>query len=158
MGKDGLPCYLSGHLALFANVAQLVEQCFRKAEVKGSNPFIGSRMNKIEMKNYLKTIKKAIFEDYLNLYLLSGSLFIFLVDYFLWKLKLVDKDLYIQGLSGLYPIKYLLVIYVLNSFLALFSYDKEKEISYLLFAANIFIGILILVLEIFYIISLNGYA
>ena len=110
------------------------------------------------MKNYFKSLQKAIFSDYLNLYLISASIAIFFIDYLIWRLKLVDKDLFIQPLSGLYPIKYLGIIFVLNSFLALFSYDKEKEISYLLFAANSFLGILILVLEIFYIVSLGGYA
>ena len=38
-------CYKRSHdreKAFFAKVAQLVEQCFRKAEVAGSNPAFGS--------------------------------------------------------------------------------------------------------------------
>lgn len=110
------------------------------------------------MKNYLENARKAIFGDYINLYLISGNILIFLVNYLIWKLKLVDRDIYIQSLGGLYPIKYLAIVFLINGFLALFSYEKEKEISYLLFSANLFVGILILVLEMFYLISLGGYA
>ena len=110
------------------------------------------------MKNYYKLFKKATFGDSINLYLLSGNILILLIDYFLWRIRLVDRDLFIQTLSGLYPMKYLSIVFIINIFLALFSYEKEREISYLLFAANIFIGILIFVLEIFYIVSLGGYA
>ena len=107
------------------------------------------------MKKYLSALKKIVFEDYVNLYLISAGILIFLVNYLIWKLSLVEKDIFIQGLGGLYPIKYLFLTYVINGSLALFSYEKEKEIGYLLFSANLFLGILVLVLEIFYLISLG---
>ena len=110
------------------------------------------------MKKYISVLKKIVFEDYINLYLISASVLIFVINYLIWRISLVEKDIFIQSLGGLYPIKYLLLAYIINGSLALFSYEKEKEIGYLLFSANLFLGILVLILEIFYLISLGGYA
>jgi hypothetical protein len=40
---EGAAGVIPGGLIVLADVAQLVEQCFRKAKVMGSSPFIGSR-------------------------------------------------------------------------------------------------------------------
>ncbi len=110
------------------------------------------------MKNYFKDgwlgIKKALFEDFINLYLFSATIFLALVDVLIWKLVLSTKDLFIFYGMGIYPIRYLMILLLINTTLGLFSYDKEKEISYLLLSANIMAAILVLVLEIFYLFNL----
>lgn len=108
------------------------------------------------MKNYFASVKLAIFKDYINLYLFSGTILLFLVDFLIWRFKLKDHDIYITTLNGIFPIRYLAIVFLLNTLLAVFSYEKEKEISYLLFSANVFIGILIFILELFYMINLNA--
>lgn len=106
------------------------------------------------MRNYFKdgfdAIRKALFEDYINLYLLSGVIFLSLVDVLIWKFVLSIRDIYIFYGMGIYPIRYLMIILIINTVLALFSYDKEKEISYLLLSANVMATVLIFILEIFY--------
>lgn len=110
------------------------------------------------MKNYISLFKQAIINDYINLYILSVTIILYLLDYLIWKLYLANRDIYIQTLGGIYPIRFLVIVFVINTFLAIFSYEREKEMSYLLFSATAFIGILVLILEMFYFISLAGYA
>lgn len=113
------------------------------------------------MRNYFadgwSVFKRALFSDYINLYLFSATIILFMADYLIWKFGLGNRDIYITVLNGLYPVKYLAVILILNTPLAIFSYDKEKEMSYLLFSANIFIALLVLVLELFYLFNLSSY-
>lgn len=98
---------------------------------------------------------KPFFTDRLNLYLLGGAILFFGADLLIWSLKLRYESIYIQSISGVYPIRFLVIILSINSLLAIFSSNKEKEISYLLLGANIFLTALIFVLEMFYFINLN---
>lgn len=111
------------------------------------------------MKNYLDDcfchLKRAVVNDYVNLYLVSASMLLYVIVFSLWKFRLSSLDIFLVTLGGIYPIRYLTIIFVLNSVLAISSYGKEKEISYLLFAANVFLTLLILILEIFYLTHLN---
>jgi len=106
------------------------------------------------VKNYFKdgwtAIKQALFEDYINLYLFSGVLFLAVLDILIWKLVLSTRELFIFSGMGIYPIRYLMVILIINTTLGLFSYDKEKEITYLLLSANVMASVLVFILEIFY--------
>lgn len=110
------------------------------------------------MKNYLKTAVntlKLVFTDYLNIYFFSTLLLFFVADFFIWSLRLRKEDIYVFSLNGVYPLRFLGIIILVNSFLAMFSYEKEKEICYLLIGANIFISVLIFILECFYLINLS---
>jgi hypothetical protein len=73
-----------------------------------------------------------------------------IVDLALWYTVLVNRDVAVYLKFSIYPVKLLGIMLVLNTALALFSYFKEKEISYLLFMANIILVVFTLVLEIFY--------
>ena len=110
------------------------------------------------MKDYVQDFKSTIkpfFTDRINLYLLGTAVVLFVADFIIWTTKLRYESIYIQSISGVYPIRFLVIILSVNSILAIFSSNKEKEISYLLLGANIFLSLLIFVLEIFYFVSLN---
>ena len=106
------------------------------------------------MKDYITTFK-TIISDRLNLYFVSALGIFFVADYLIWSLRLRYEDIYVFSINGVYPIRFLGIIVLINTILAFFSYDKEKEISYLLLGASIFVSILIFVLELFYLINLN---
>jgi hypothetical protein len=79
-----------------------------------------------------------------------GTAVVVVADELIWKSILVNRDLFIYEHLGIYPMRYLVVVLLINTSLGLFSYEKEKEISYLLLSANIVVSLLIFVLEIFY--------
>lgn len=106
------------------------------------------------MKNYITTFKKFI-TDRINLYFIAALVFFSVSDYLIWTLQLRYEDLYVFSINGVYPIRFLGIIVLINTILAFCSYDKEREISYLLIGASIFVSILIFVLEVFYLFSLN---
>lgn len=111
------------------------------------------------MKNYFlstgQMIKKAFIDDQINRYLFLSSFVLFVFDYLIWKSHLENQDIAVLSLNGLYPIKFIAIILVINTFLAGSSYEKEKEISYLLISASIFAALLIFVLEVFYLINMS---
>lgn len=94
--------------------------------------------------------KQALFVDLPDRYLLATSLFLLLLDYYIWQAFLSLDTLYIFLRIDIYPIRYLAITMGLNTLLAISAYDKEKEVSYLLLIGNVILGILILALEIFY--------
>ena len=91
----------------------------------------------------------------MNLYLVAALASFFVADYLIWSLRLRYEEIYVFSINGVYPIRFLGIIVLINTILAFFSYDKEKEITYLLLGASLFISILIFVLEVFYLINLN---
>ena len=136
---------------LHADVAQLVEQFFRKEEVGGSNPLIGSiEFNK---KHHMEDIKKSVKDNSLSIYLFIASIVLFFVDLSIWRKFLSFPDIYIYNRIGIYPVKVLLIMIIVNTSLSLFSFKKEKEIGYLLLSGSVFIAILVLFLELFYLIN-----
>lgn len=116
-----------------------------------------SRVNYLIMQNYFKTnydfLKSALYDDVIDrsLFLLTVGLFI--LDYFIWSRYLSSPDIYVYLRVNIYPIKLLAVILAVNTFLAIVSHNKEKEIGYFLFISNIIVGALVLILEIFYLTS-----
>lgn len=106
------------------------------------------------MKNYITTLK-SILNDKIILWLVAPLALFSMADFFIWTRRLRYEDIYVFSINGVYPVRFLGIIILINSILAFFSYDKEKEISYLLIGASIFIAILIFVLEVFYLVNLN---
>ena len=106
------------------------------------------------MKNYISIFKQFI-NDKLTLYFIGGLAVFSFLDYIIWSNKLRFENIYVFSVNGVYPIRFLGIIVLINIILAFFSFDKEKEISYLLIGASIFIAILIFVLEVFYLFNLN---
>lgn len=106
------------------------------------------------MKQYLisfgNIIKASVWQDLIDRYLLFVAVILFLADWLIWRTKLASPDVYVYLGFGVYPIKFLAAVFFINCVLAISSYNKEKEISYLLLIGNIIVGILILALEIFY--------
>ena len=106
------------------------------------------------MKNYISTLKSIIRDRTILWFIVPLGIF-FVADYLIWTLRLRFEDIYVFSINGVYPIRFLGIIVLINTILAFFSYDKEKEISYLLLGASIFVSVLIFVLEAFYLINLN---
>jgi heme/copper-type cytochrome/quinol oxidase subunit 4 len=107
------------------------------------------------MKKSPINLKKVLIDDRINLVFTIFSIIIYLIVFLIWHFSLRYKNMYIYSTSGIYPVRYLTIILPLNYFLGIISYRKEKEISYLLFGAGLFIALLLLILEIFYLINLN---
>lgn len=106
------------------------------------------------MKNYLtlgyELVVKALFRDNFNLILTTLSVFLIVLDYLIWNWRMESPDLYVVSIGTIFPVEYLAIIWVINTILAVVSYEKEKEIGYLLLSANVFASLLILILEIYY--------
>ena len=106
------------------------------------------------MKNYFKTglslLQEVAIRNYKTRYLFFSSIILAVIDYLIWKIMLSGPDIFVYIRISIYPIQYLTIILAINTFLAFIAYEKEREISYLLFMANLLVGGLILVLEFFY--------
>lgn len=115
--------------------------------------------NKI-MKNYFKdgfdSIVRALYQDRTNLVFFIVYSVLFLASYLVWKFFLESDSIFVLAMEDIYPIKYLAIVLLINTVLGVFAYEKEKEITYLLFGTNLFIIILILALEVFYLTSLSN--
>jgi hypothetical protein len=111
------------------------------------------------MKQYITNsysfLKEALFDDILDRYLLLSSIILFLVDYLIWQSFFIGEPLSVLLRINIYPIKYLAIIMALNTLLSISAHDKEKEVGYLLLIGNIIVGILIFILEIFYLVHLS---
>lgn len=102
-------------------------------------------------KQRIDIFKRLFLGDRISIWLTGSMVGLVTADYLIWKRALDNPDIYIYLRIGIYPIKFLAIIVLLNTALAIFSFGKEKEIDYLLMSANVFIALLIMVLEIFYI-------
>ena len=101
----------------------------------------------------MKPLKEIYIKNKLNLILLVITAIIYLAVFLIWHYSLRYQDIYIFSLSGVYPIRLLTIVVILNLILSYASYEKEKEITPLLLGANVFLSTLILVLEIFYLVN-----
>jgi len=112
------------------------------------------------MRNYFQdgyvSIKKALYDDKFNLFIVGTYCLLFLASYLIWNLYLENVSIFVYAMEDIYPVKYLAVVLLINTVLGLFAYEKEKEISYLLFGSNIFMVVLILILEIFYLSNMSN--
>lgn len=108
---------------------------------------------KLSLLTIPKILKEALWDDKIDRYLFFSSLLLFAVAFTIWNSIIVPKNIPIYSRFDIYPIRLLLIIFLLNSILAIFSEKKEKEISYLLFIANLISVILVLILEFFYLIN-----
>lgn len=110
------------------------------------------------MENYLKTnyqiLRSALWDDIIDRSLFFGTAVLFFIAYIIWSLDLKSPDIFIYLRVNIYPVKLLAIILTVNSFLAIVSHDKEKEIGYFLFISNILLCVLAIILEIFYISNL----
>ena len=106
------------------------------------------------MKSYFNSLgvffKEFLIDDAVNRYLFPLTLVWFVADYLIWHIYLSSPDIVVAIKIGIYPVKLLLVVLVINSFLAISSYKKEKEITYLLLIGNLLSVALVLILEIYY--------
>ncbi len=101
------------------------------------------------MKNFPE-LYKQLKSDKIILYFLSALALFFIADFLIWYQRLRYEDIYVFSLNGIYPIRFLGIISAINCILAFFSYEKEKEIAYLLLGSAIFVSVLIFVLEVYY--------
>lgn len=105
---------------------------------------------KEKIKKIYQNFREFVFVDLTCRYLLLSSIILsFLVD-MLWRKYLISSDIFVYTRIGLFPMKYLFLVLLINTVLAYFSHDKEKEISHLLLIGNIALIVLSLSLEIFY--------
>ncbi len=108
------------------------------------------------MKNYITTLgqflKEFLVDDIANRYLFPAFILWFFVDYLIWHFLLSSPDIFVYVRIGVYPIKLLFIILLINTTLAVSSYKREREIGYLLFIGNILAAALVMILEIYYLI------
>jgi len=109
------------------------------------------------MKNYLKSnflfLKQALYDDIVDRSFFIITVLLFFLAYYIWHRYLNTDDFFIYMRVNVYPVKLLGVILVVNTFLAISSYNREKEVGYFLFIGNILVSLLILILEIFYLLN-----
>ena len=134
--------------------SSVVEQFFRKEEVGGSTPLIGSIKNSYKMNQRIidnsRYLKEVMVDDHINRWLFVGIVLLVIPIYLIWSKYLVDYQVGVFLKIGVFPLKYLFIILILNTVLAVFSYRKEKEIAYLLMMGSLAITIFIFILEVFY--------
>ncbi|OQA04311.1 MAG: hypothetical protein BWY68_00410 [bacterium ADurb.Bin400] len=110
------------------------------------------------MKERFRTIYSTVHDtlilDQANMYLLASAIAITGLDYLIVRLQPVAENSQHFGRLNISPLIYLLIVICVNTALAVFSFGREKEISYLLLSANIILALLVFVLEIFYLTSL----
>lgn len=99
-------------------------------------------------------IKRALFADRVNLILLLSIITLFGLNIAIWQINIKERLAELSWQLPLSPLNSLFLIFGLNLFLSLFSYDKEKEISWLLLGASLMAALLIFTLEIFYLLNL----
>jgi len=104
---------------------------------------------------YLKYLNQFAIKDSVNLTLIIIFSLEYLISFAIWHFYLRYREVYIFSNNGIYPIRFLTIILLINLILGIFSYNREKELAYLLLGVNIFLASLILILEIFYFINLS---
>ncbi|HOX40873.1 MAG TPA: hypothetical protein PK263_01610 [bacterium] len=102
------------------------------------------------MKQYSKDLIDCLWSDKLNRILFVITLVLSLAVWLIWRSLLSSAQTYVYVSIGIYPVKLLALFLVINTGLAIFSYQKEREIAYLLLIANTALILLVLALEIFY--------
>ncbi|MFA7253269.1 MAG: hypothetical protein WC107_01815 [Patescibacteria group bacterium] len=95
-------------------------------------------------------LKEVMVDDHINRWLFVGIVLLVIPIYLIWSKYLVDYQVGVFLKIGVFPLKYLFIILILNTVLAVFSYRKEKEIAYLLMMGSLAITIFIFILEVFY--------
>jgi hypothetical protein len=95
-------------------------------------------------------LKESIYDDKVDRFLLLIGASLGFLDWYIWHRYLETPDIYVYTKLSIYPVRLLAVIILINLLLAISSYQKEKEISYLLFVGIIIAEILVLALEIYY--------
>lgn len=99
-------------------------------------------------------IKQIFLKDKVSALLFFLTLVIAVFIIIIWKLKLINFDTSYTWRVRFSPMQFLGLIFLINTALGFFSYNKEKEIAYLLFGGTLFITILIFILQVFYLTSL----
>ena len=106
------------------------------------------------MKNYAQTfitlLKELVLHDLVGRYLFWISVVLGLADYLVWHFLLSSPDVYVYIRIAIYPVHYLALVLIINTFLAISAFEKEKEISYLFLIGNVIVSVLILIMEFFY--------
>ncbi|MEI6498431.1 MAG: hypothetical protein WCO23_00520 [bacterium] len=103
------------------------------------------------IKNFITHLQSAFWINLPNRFLLALTLIAFGLDYYLWQGYLSGPEQYFVIRLGIYPVQYLAIIIFINTLLALFSYDEDSDVTYLLLLANAIVVYLITILEFFYI-------
>lgn len=137
---------------LRADVAQLVEQFFRKEEISGSNPLIGSK-HKNKSKNLNDKMKKFFSKIWAQVkYFIVNPFWVNKINIILIILTIIANAfvwyLYLKKyhfLIGMVPISYSSAVLMLNVFLASIIYRKELAASYILLGIGMFIQVVYLV-------------
>ena len=115
-----------------ADIAQLVEQHFRKVKVASSNLAIGS---KYIIKNMLNNFLDHILDKYIRI-IISLTIIFNVLLWFLWIGHTTEPVL---------PLYFSTFVIVLNFTISQFSFGREKLASYLLTGFSLFIQVLMLI-------------
>jgi|GEM_PF-901002 len=102
------------------------------------------------IKQFFTLLKNTLYDDIVDRYLFILTLALFFLDYLIWHFAFPGRQIFILLKANLYPVKLLLVILIINTFLAIAAHNREKEVGYLLFMSSVFCSLLILILEFYY--------
>lgn len=102
----------------------------------------------------IKDSYKAIYLDSFNRWAVIAGLALALVNYLIWHMLGGKESFSVYSPYGYYPLQMLAIVWLLHLIIAVYSYKIDKKISYLLTSALTFYALLIIVLEIYYWVSL----
>ncbi|MEK9156433.1 MAG: hypothetical protein AAB360_04045 [Patescibacteria group bacterium] len=102
---------------------------------------------------YFDLVKRSLFLDRINFNILIIILTVGGFNLLIWKLRLGQEGAVAFQQLRIAPLPYLGIVALINLLLAVASYDREKEISYLLLSTTLFVTLLIFGLETFYLVN-----
>jgi len=101
--------------------------------------------------SFLSLTKNTFWVNVTNRWLLILTILFSGLDYYLWQNFIHNLDQFFNIRIGIYPLQYMSIILLINTLLALASYERDREVTYFLLMSNIIIVYLITILEFCYI-------
>lgn len=104
-------------------------------------------------KNIFNEIKLSLFNNRTNLCMLIFQIVAFAITFAVWNMVIEKKDIYIYTVTNYFPLQIFAFIMVIHLFLSVYSYGRDKHISYVLLGASSFLMLIIITIEFLYILN-----
>lgn len=105
------------------------------------------------LKRFLSTTQESLIADKINRYLLISQLPMFGISFVVWIYVIERRDIFVYSVTNYFPLQIFCLIFILHLILSIYSYNRDKYISYLLLGATQLYILVIISLEILYILN-----
>jgi len=105
------------------------------------------------LKQFLSIIQESLIANKINRYLLISQLVMFGISLVVWIYVIERRDIFVYSVTDYFPLQIFCLIFMLHLILSVYSYNRDKYISYLLLGATQLYILVIISLEIFYILN-----